>query len=53
MLDAGAAGGEIVALLVVIASVVGLPAIVASAPKVALALGFDADDLLDEPFAAG
>jgi len=48
--SAGASAAEIVGVLVDVASVVGLPAIVSAAPKVALALGYDADDLFDEPF---
>ena len=48
--SAGASAAEIVGVLVDVASVVGLPAVVSAAPKVALALGYDADDFFDEPF---
>ena len=48
--SAGASAAEIVGVLVDVASVVGLPAVVSAAPKVAMALGYDADDFFDEPF---
>ena len=43
-IDAGATAEEIVAVLVGVARVVGLPRVVASAPKVAIALGYDVDE---------
>jgi 4-carboxymuconolactone decarboxylase len=49
-ISAGASAAEIVCVLVDVASVVGLPAVVSAAPKVAVALGYDADDFFDEPF---
>jgi 4-carboxymuconolactone decarboxylase len=42
--DAGATAAEIVDVLVGIIPVVGMPCVVAAAPKVALALGHDVDD---------
>jgi alkylhydroperoxidase/carboxymuconolactone decarboxylase family protein YurZ len=42
--DAGARVEQIVDVLVALLPVVGLPSIVAAAPKVALALGIDADE---------
>lgn len=45
--DAGATAAEIVAVLVSVIPVVGLPCAVSAAPKLALALGFDAEDGLD------
>ena len=51
--SAGATPAEIVDVLVGVIPVVGLPLVVASAPKVAAALGYDMDDVLegssDEP----
>jgi alkylhydroperoxidase/carboxymuconolactone decarboxylase family protein YurZ len=47
--SAGATAGEIVDVLVGIVSVVGIPRVVAAAPKVALALGYDTDDVLQPP----
>ena len=41
---AGAAAAEIVDVLVGVIPVVGLPCVVAAAPKLALALGYDLDD---------
>ncbi len=43
---AGASADEIVDVLLGIASVVGLPRVVAAAPSLALALGFDVEDTL-------
>ncbi len=43
--SAGATGAEIVDVLVGVVSVVGLPRVVAAAPKLAMALGYDADDV--------
>ena len=42
--NAGATAAEIVDVLVGVISVVGLPCVVAAAPKLALALGYDLDD---------
>ena len=39
--DAGATAAEIVEVLAAVVPVVGLPCVVAAAPKLALALGFD------------
>ena len=47
--SAGATAGEIVDVLVGVAPVVGIPRVVAAAPKIALALGYDTDDLLEPP----
>ena len=46
-LDAGATPAEVVAVLIAVASVVGMPAIVAAAPSVALALGYDTEIALE------
>ena len=43
--SAGATPDEIVDVIVGVIPVVGLPRIVAAAPKVAMALGYDLDDL--------
>jgi alkylhydroperoxidase/carboxymuconolactone decarboxylase family protein YurZ len=43
--DTGATVDEIVGVLVGVISVVGLPRVVAAAPKVALALGHDVEDV--------
>lgn len=45
--NAGATAAEIVEVLVGIAPIVGLPCVVAAAPKVAIALGYDTDDALE------
>ncbi len=45
--SAGASPGEIVDVLVGIIPVVGLPRVVAAAPKVAMALGYDIEEALD------
>jgi hypothetical protein len=42
--SAGATAAEIVDVLVGVIPVVGLPCVVAAAPKLALALGYDFDD---------
>jgi 4-carboxymuconolactone decarboxylase len=42
--NAGATAAEIVDVLVGVIPVVGLPAVVATAPKLALALGYDTSD---------
>jgi alkylhydroperoxidase/carboxymuconolactone decarboxylase family protein YurZ len=45
--SAGASAAEIVDVLVGVIPVVGLPCVVAAAPKVALALGYDLDEALE------
>ncbi len=45
--SAGATAAEIVDVLVGVIPVVGLPHVVAAAPKLALALGYDTDEALD------
>jgi len=45
--SAGASAAEIVDVLVGVIPVVGLPCVVAAAPKVALALGYDLDQALE------
>lgn len=45
-ISAGASADDIVDVLIGIASVVGLPRVVAAAPSLALALGFDVEDTL-------
>jgi 4-carboxymuconolactone decarboxylase len=49
--DAGATAAEIVDVLVGIVPVVGLPRVVAAAPRVALALGYDIDGALAQLYA--
>lgn len=44
---AGASPDEIVDILVGVRPIVGVPRVVAAAPKVALALGHDLDDIVD------
>ena len=46
--DAGASAAEIVDVLVGVVPVVGIPCVVAAAPKLALALGYDFDEALDQ-----
>jgi alkylhydroperoxidase/carboxymuconolactone decarboxylase family protein YurZ len=48
-IDAGATAEEIVDVLVAVLPVVGMPCVVAAAPKLALALGHDVDDALAIP----
>ena len=43
--SAGATAAEIVDVLAGVLAIVGLPRVVAAAPKVALALGYDTDDI--------
>jgi 4-carboxymuconolactone decarboxylase len=43
-IDAGATAAEIVDVLLGVTPIVGLPRVVAAAPKLALALGYDVDD---------
>jgi 4-carboxymuconolactone decarboxylase len=45
--DAGATAAEIVDVLVGVVPIVGLPRVVAAAPKVATALGYDIDKALE------
>jgi alkylhydroperoxidase/carboxymuconolactone decarboxylase family protein YurZ len=45
-LDAGATVAEIVDVLIGLIPVVGLPSVVAAAPKLAMALGYDTNDAL-------
>jgi 4-carboxymuconolactone decarboxylase len=47
-IDAGASTAEIVDVLVGVISIVGFPCVVAEAPKLALALGHDTNDALEE-----
>ena len=49
--SAGATAAEIVEVLLDIVSVVGLPCVVAAAPNLALALGYDINDALEQPAA--
>jgi 4-carboxymuconolactone decarboxylase len=49
--SAGASADEIVEVLLDIVSVVGLPCVVAAAPNLALALGYDIEDAFEEPSA--
>src|ERR1700712_4160515 len=44
--DAGATADEIVEILMAVIPVIGLPRVVAAAPSLALALGYDIDDAL-------
>jgi alkylhydroperoxidase/carboxymuconolactone decarboxylase family protein YurZ len=46
-LDAGASPDEVVEVLLGVASVVGMPCIVAAAPSLALALGYDTEVALE------
>jgi 4-carboxymuconolactone decarboxylase len=46
--SAGASAAEIVDVLVGVIPVVGLPCVVAAAPKMALALGYDLDEALEQ-----
>ena len=50
-IGAGATAAEIVDVLIGVLPIVGLPLVVAAAPKLALALGYDTDDI--EPQFAG
>ena len=45
---AGASAAEMVDVLVGVAPVVGIPCVVAAAPKLALALGHDTEEALDQ-----
>ena len=46
-IDAGATAAEIVDVLMAVIPVVGLPCVVAAAPRLALALGHDVDDAFE------
>ncbi len=48
--NAGATVAEMVDVLVALVPVVGLPLVVAAAPKLATALGYDADALFESQF---
>ena len=45
--NAGATADEIVAVLMGVAPIVGLPCVVAAAPSLGMALGYDTDDALE------
>ena len=45
--SAGATANEIVGVLVGVVPIVGLPCVVAAAPKLAMALGYDTDDAFE------
>ena len=45
--DAGASAAEIVDVLVGVVPVVGLPSVVAAAPNLAMALGYDTDQAME------
>jgi 4-carboxymuconolactone decarboxylase len=47
--SAGATAAEIVEVLLGVVSVVGLPCVVAAAPCLALALGYDINEALEQP----
>ncbi len=47
-LNAGATAAEIVDVLVGVVPVVGLPCVVSAAPKLAMALGYNIDDALEQ-----
>ena len=46
--SAGATVAEIVEVLLAVVSVVGLPSVVAAAPALAMALGYDVNDALEQ-----
>ncbi len=46
-MNAGASAAEIVDVLIGVVPVVGLPSVVAAAPNLAMALGYDTDDALE------
>ena len=50
-IDAGATAAEIVDVLFGVIPLVGLPCVVAAAPNLAMALGFDINDALERPSA--
>ena len=45
--DAGASAAEIVDVLVSVVPVVGLPSVVAAAPNLAMALGYEAEEAME------
>jgi alkylhydroperoxidase/carboxymuconolactone decarboxylase family protein YurZ len=45
--NAGATAAEIVDVLVGVIPIIGLPSVVATAPKLAMALGYDTDDAFE------
>ncbi len=47
-IGAGATAAEIVSMLIDIIPIVGFPRVVAAAPKLAMALGYDTDDVFDQ-----
>jgi alkylhydroperoxidase/carboxymuconolactone decarboxylase family protein YurZ len=47
-IEAGASAAEMVDVLVGVVPVVGVPCVVAAAPKLALALGYDTEEALDQ-----
>ena len=47
--SAGASADEIVDAMLGVVSIVGTPSVVAAAPSLALALGYDIDDALEQP----
>ena len=46
--NAGASAAEIVEVLIGVVPIVGLPSVVAAAPNLAMALGYDTDDALEQ-----
>ena len=46
--SAGASGDEIVEVLLSVISIVGTPSVVAAAPSLAMALGYDIEDALEQ-----
>ena len=46
--NAGASAAEIVDVLIGVVPVVGLPSVVAAAPNLAMALGYDTEDALEQ-----
>ena len=46
-MGAGASAAEIVSVLSGVVPIVGLPCVVAAAPSLAMALGYDTDDALE------
>ena len=50
-IDAGATAAEIVDVLFGVIPLVGLPCVVAAAPNLAMALGYDINDALERPSA--
>ena len=46
--DAGATAAEIVEVLIGVVHIVGLPCVVAAAPRLAMALGYDIDEAMEQ-----